>query len=52
MVIEEVTTPINILAKLWRLLEEFKEIGVEDLPNDLLPIRDIQHNIDLWSWLT
>ena len=25
MVIEEVTTPINILAKLWRLLEEFKE---------------------------
>ena len=34
---EEVTSPVDILAKLQPLLEEFKEINIKDLLHNLQP---------------
>ncbi len=39
--------PIAILKQLQTMLEEFREIILDELPHGLPPMRDIQHCINL-----
>ena len=38
---------VVVPEKVQTLLTDFSELGSEDLPDDLPPLRDIQHQIDL-----
>ncbi|MCI61422.1 hypothetical protein A2U01_0082679, partial [Trifolium medium] len=42
---EEIPIPGEVLE----ILQDFNELIVDELPNDLPPMRDIQHQIDLIS---
>ena len=42
-------TPEHSSPEVNKLLSEFSEIALIDLPNKLPPIRDVQHQIDLVS---
>ena len=44
---EEEMNPIEHPVEVKEIIEEFNSIMPEDLPKGLLPIRDIQHHIDL-----
>lgn len=46
-VVKEEGNSKNILAKIKSLLHEFKEIVVDDLPQELPPVRSISHQIDM-----
>ena len=44
---EKVGATIEVPEKMKPMLEEFQRIVHDELPNELPPIRDIQHDIDL-----
>ena len=41
------TTPQETLLKVSKLLSEFLDVAPNELPNDLPPMRNIQHAINL-----
>ena len=41
------TTPQEILPEVSKLLSEFLDVAPNELPNDLPPMRNIQHTVDL-----
>ena len=43
MVLEENEEQLDIHSQVQPLIKEFEEMILEDIPPDLLPIRDIQH---------
>jgi len=47
MVKKEVTLPTEIPEKMKPFLEKFKGVVHDELPEGLLPMRDIKHHIDL-----
>ena len=47
LVVKEVNPAIEVPEKMKPMLEEFQRIVHNELPDELLPIRDIQHHIDL-----
>ena len=47
MVKEEVVPAIEVHEKRKLMLKEFQRIVHDELPDELLPMRDIQHYIDL-----
>jgi len=46
---EEVAPSIEVPGKMNLMLEEFKRVIQDELPEGLPPMRDIQHHIDLIS---
>ena len=47
LVVEEEKAPATVLEKIKPLIEQFRDITSEDLPNNLPSLRGVQYHIDL-----
>ena len=47
MIGDETTESVKVLEEVKPVLEEFRDVFPEELPTELPPLRDMQHQIDL-----